>query len=73
MPSNRKGLRLLLEPGMEHQIHQLALKEGRPLTAMCNRLLGEALAARQAAAHQVDEVRRITEILKTPTNVEPTS
>jgi hypothetical protein len=71
MPSLRKGLRLLLEPGMEATIHRLALKEGRPLTAMCNRLLGEAIASRQAAQHQTLEVQRLAQLLKTPSDATP--
>jgi hypothetical protein len=39
-----------------HQIHQLALREGRSLTGMLSRLVEEAVYARQTSEGQVDRL-----------------
>ena len=48
----------------EHYIRNQALKEGRTLAAMIHRLISESIAARQAAAHQVEQVAKLASLLK---------
>lgn len=63
MPTARRSLRLILEPGIEHQIEQLSKREGRSLAGICNRLLSEALSARRGASA---EIARLVESIKAP-------
>ena len=66
MPSAKKGLRLLLEPAVEHHINRFALKEGRPLATMCSRLLSEAVSARLSSERQVAQVSELVTALRRP-------
>ena len=45
-------------------IREQAAREGRKLSDMTHKLLSEAILARQAAAHQVDQVARLTAVLR---------
>jgi hypothetical protein len=63
-PTNEKQSPLAIHADREHYIRGVALKEGRPLAGMLHKLISEAISARQAAAHQVAEVSRLTAVLR---------
>jgi hypothetical protein len=61
-----RQLRLILPVQINYLVRKLALREGRSDSAMCVRLIGEALdwRARQEKEPN-EELRRFVEILKT--------
>jgi hypothetical protein len=64
MASDRRQLRLILPPGINYAMHQLALREGRSDSAMATRLIGEAIDARNVAAQtQPEDIKRLMTIL----------
>lgn len=75
MPTERKQIRLILDAGTEHQVIDLARREGRSVSAMVNRLVTQQLAAIRSAAVENDEllragatakVQQIVDLLRTP-------
>jgi hypothetical protein len=56
MPTERKHIRLILDAGTEHQVIDLARREGRSVSAMVNRLVTQQLAARRAEAAKQEEL-----------------
>jgi len=63
---NRTLWRLSPSAAEEHFIRNAAQREGRPLAGMLHKLISEAISARQAAAHQVQEVARLATLLRSP-------
>lgn len=60
----RRQLRLILPPGINHSMRSLALKEGRSKSAMCVRLIAEAIDARNVAAQsQPEDLKRFLSLL----------
>jgi hypothetical protein len=60
----RRQLRLILPPGINHVMRQLAVKEGRSESSMCVRLIGEAIDARNIAAQsQPEDLKRFLSVL----------
>jgi hypothetical protein len=62
---DRRQLRLILPPGINHAMRQLALKESRSESSMCTRLIAEALDARRVAAagEPNADLQRLVQIL----------
>jgi hypothetical protein len=58
------SIRLRLPEHQGHQIHELALKENRSQSSMISVLVAESLSARRAAAHQVEQVTKLTSLLR---------
>jgi hypothetical protein len=58
VPTERKQIRLILDAGTEHQVIDLARREGRSVSAMVNRLVIESLSARRAKNADTEELLR---------------
>ena len=56
--------RLNPTPIEEAFVREAARREGRELSQMVHRLLGEAILARQVAASQVEQVSRLTQMIR---------
>jgi hypothetical protein len=58
------NIRIKLSDAQGQEIHQLALRENRSQSATISLLVAQALDARRAAAHQVEQVATLTKILR---------
>jgi hypothetical protein len=62
------SIRLSVPEHIGSELHRLALKESRSDSAMINLLVGEALTARRSAASQIEQVSRLTQLLRSPSD-----
>jgi hypothetical protein len=58
------SIRLRVPEHLGSQIHNLALRESRSESAMISILVTESLAARRAAATQIAEVSKLTQMIR---------
>jgi hypothetical protein len=67
MPTTKRCWRITPTAFVESQVEALAKREGRSLSNMMLKLLGEALEARRlASANQSGEVRKLVALLTAP-------
>ena len=52
MPSDKRSLRVLLEPSDEREVIAISKQEGRSLASVCSRLIQAALYQRRASEKQ---------------------
>jgi hypothetical protein len=64
MASNKRAIRLLLDPWVEAAIVDIAKKEGRSLASAAMRMIEDGLAQRRSASHQVARVVKLASILR---------
>ena len=66
MPTDKRSLRILLEPSTEREVIAVAKSEGRALASVCVLLIEQALYEKRRAAHQIAEVGRLASLLRQP-------
>jgi hypothetical protein len=64
MPTDKRSLRILLNPSTEREVIAIANAEGRALASVCVRLIEQALYEKRRAKAEVEKVARLASVIR---------